>query len=107
MPLRGCWAILISKNAIINMMSVITIKYDLKMDLQNYEDMHINRRFPDYGRGDFDTAPNLWPNVKDNIAKADTEEKIKIVEGYLLRNYSDNKAIRISENAINDYWATI
>lgn len=88
-------------------MGVVTIKYDLKMDLQNYEGMYINREFPDYGRGDFDTAPNLWPSIKDKISKANQDQKLKIIRKYLLNTYPESKVIEISKNAINSYWSTI
>lgn len=64
-----CRAILISKNGIINTMNVIIIKYDLKMDLQNYEGMYINRDFPDYSRVDLETISGFGQTHEDNCFK--------------------------------------
>lgn len=88
-------------------LDMFEIKYDVEMDLQNYDDNYINRKFPDYGRGDFDTAPNLWPNVKESISQASHDEKLGIVKKYLSDAYSDNKAMDSSINALNIYWSSI
>ncbi len=92
---------------LLDLMNLITIKYDIEKDLQNYNYSFLNRRFPDYGRGDFDTAPNLWPNIKKEILEASENEKLGIIKEHLISNFYHKKVTDLSVESLISYWSTI
>lgn len=88
-------------------MSLFNIKYDLKKDLDNYDYSFIKRRFPSYGRADFDTAPYLWPDIKKSVLEADESDKLKIIKKYLLKNFSNKEVMSLCIDTVNNYWSGI
>lgn len=88
-------------------MSVITITYDIEKDLDNYNNNYINHSYPSYGREMFDTAPNMWPSVKNRIKIAEKNEKQEIVKEYISNNFLDSDIIEINIKALKKYWDTI
>jgi hypothetical protein len=88
-------------------MAIIKFSYDLEKDLSNYDNNYIHRRFPDYGRGEFDTAQNLFPSLKRKIEVSPEDEKLKIVEEYLRNNFYKKEIISQSISALENYWVTI
>lgn len=88
-------------------MSIIEIKYNLKKDLENYNYGFLNSRLPDYGQGDFDTAPRMWPSIKKKIEATDENKKLEVIERYLLDNFYEKEVMKLSIEAIDKYWSTI
>lgn len=83
------------------------IKYDIEMDLNNYDSSYINRKYPNYGRGDFDTAPSLWPEIKDKIANASPDKKLSVAKKYLENTYKDSDIMKNSISILKKSWLTI
>lgn len=86
---------------------MLKIEYSLEMDLKNYDWSYINRKFPSYNRGDFDTAPDLWPAIKNKVSEAKSKDKLEIIRNYLLATYKDNDVMKDSIIVLRKCWSKI
>jgi len=88
-------------------MNKLDFRYDVKKDLQNYENNYLDHKYPDYGRKDLDTAPFLWPSLKRKIDQAADDDKKVIIEDYL-NNFAKNELpITIEIGALRKYWSSL
>jgi len=94
-------------SAIINLMSIIKIQYNLEKDLENYDYNYLSEKFPSYGRDDSDYAPRMWPTVKQKVNDADESDKLPIIREYLIDNFEVKKIVDSTIKSILEYWETI
>lgn len=86
----------------------LKIVYDLERDIRNYDINYVNRKFFNYGRDDFDRAPDMWPSVKESIEKeTDEDKKFEIIRKYLTDNFLDKDIVKCNIEAINKCWGNI
>jgi hypothetical protein len=88
-------------------MKIITFNYTVEKDLQNYENNFLQQNYPDYGIKGFDTAPALWPSIKEQIVVAEEDKKREIVKQHLDDFSKNSLSVSIEKEGLEKYWATM